>query len=169
MASYRELCEIGESFTGFVGRGLPAEIAAVDAAMRQLDGIGATTIARLQGLRRPYHLLVAGEMWCPDCQVNIPAFDFIQRTQPLIQLAIISRGRAEDDLRERLGLERILIPVVAVLDADFQLLGRFVERPQQVVSGGPAVMADYRAGKFLDSTICDLLEILEAAERRSTN
>ncbi len=170
MASYRELCEIGETFAGFVGRGLASEIAAVRVVEQRLaeqDCIGADTRARLAALRRPYHLLVAGEMWCPDCQLNITAFDFIQRSQPLVELAIISKGRAEDDLRERLGLEKILVPVAAVLDGNFQLLGCFVERPQQVIAGGPALRADYRAGKFLDSTIRDLLDIFEAAERRA--
>ncbi|HSC84440.1 MAG TPA: thioredoxin family protein [Pseudomonas sp.] len=172
MASYRELCAIGESFTAFVGHGLPSEIAAVDAVLHQLaaeGGVSAASIARLHNLKRRYHLLVAGEMWCPDCQINIAVFDFIQRSQPLIEQAIITKGRAEDDLRERLGLEKIRIPLAAVLDADFQLLGCFVERPQQVIAGGQAVLADYRAGKFLDSTIRDLLDIIEAAEQRAAS
>lgn len=169
MASYQELCDIGETLGGFVGRGLPGEMAAVQTVQRHLaaGAVSAATIARLARLRRRYHLLVAGEMWCPDCQVNIPAFDFIQRNQPLVELAIISKGRAEDDLRERLGLEKIRIPLVAVLDAEFQLLGLFVERPQQVLAAGQAVLPDYRAGRFLDSAIGDLLDILEAAERQA--
>lgn len=168
MATYQQLCEIGESFAEFVGRGLPSEIAAVHEVQRKLAGegaISADTLERLKRVSRRYHLLVAGEMWCPDCQLNMSAFAFMQRIQPLIELAIITKGRAEDDLKQRLGLDTIRVPVVAVLDAEFQLLGCFVERPQQVITGGKDVMPDYRAGRFLESSIGDLLQIIETAEK----
>ncbi|WMR51496.1 thioredoxin family protein, partial [Pseudomonas aeruginosa] len=107
----------------------------------------------------------AGEMWCPDCQINLAALDFAQRLQPNIELAIISKGRAEDDLRQRLALERIPIPLVLVLDEEFNLLGRFVERPQAVLDGGPQALAAYKAGDYLEHAIGDVLAIIEGAAR----
>ncbi|BAN48104.1 thioredoxin family protein [Metapseudomonas resinovorans] len=166
MATYDELFAIGESFEAFVAHGLPVEIEAVRAVQRKLAEPGAIsqgTWQRLQALEGSYQLLVAGEMWCPDCQINIAVMDHLRRAQPRIALAIITKGRAEDELKERLGLERIPIPLVAVLDADFQLAGRFVERPRDVIEGGDALKPAYRAGDYLDSTARDLLAIFEAA------
>ncbi|MCP8467102.1 thioredoxin family protein [Pseudomonas sp. ZM23] len=170
MASYEELFAIGERFEAFIAHGLPDEIAGartIQARLAEPGVIGDTTRQRIGRIERRYHLLVAGEMWCPDCQINVTVLDYLQRTQPRIDMAIITKGRAEDDLRERLELERIPIPVVAVLDERFQLVGRFIERPQVVVAGGDALKPDYRAGLYLESTLTDLLDILEAAEGRA--
>ncbi|MFV3307812.1 thioredoxin family protein [Pseudomonas sp. NY15181] len=170
MASYEELFSIGEGFDAFVAHGLPDEIAGVRTVQVKLaapEAISAATRQRMQAVSRHYHLLVAGEMWCPDCQINVTVMDFLQRTQPRIDLSVITKGRAEDDLRERLALERIPIPVVAVLDERFELVGRFVERPQVVIAGGDGLKPDYRAGQYLEDTLTDLLDIIEAAEGRA--
>lgn len=170
MASYEELFSIGEGFDAFVAHGLPDEIAGVRAVQGKLgaaDAVSAATRQRMQAVSRRYHLLVAGEMWCPDCQINVTVMDHLQRVQPRIDLAVITKGRAEDDLRERLALERIPIPVVAVLDERFELVGRFIERPQLVIAGGDALKPEYRAGQYLEDTLTDLLAIIEAAEGRA--
>jgi alkyl hydroperoxide reductase subunit AhpF len=167
MISYQELFEIGETFEAFVGDGLPAETEAARVIQQKLaepDVISAASLQRLQALKGRYHLLIAAEMWCPDCQINVSAMDYLQRMQPNIDLAIITKGRAEDELKARLQLERISIPVVLVLDAQFNLVGRFIERPQDVITGGDAVKADYRAGKYLESTVRDFLDIFESAQ-----
>ncbi len=124
MASYAELFDIGEDFAAFVGHGLATEQGAVARFRQKLEsnGLPSALTERLQRIERRYRLLVAGEMWCPDCQINLAALDFAQRLQPNIELAIISKGRAEDDLRQRLALERIPIPLVLVLDEEFNLL-----------------------------------------------
>jgi len=169
MASYQELFAIGEGFDAFVARGLPAEIAAVRAVQQRLEEpglISAATRERLAAVQGRYHLLVAGEMWCPDCQLNITALDWLCRQQPRIDLAVISKGRAENELQQRLGLERVAIPLVAVLDAGFEVVGRFIERPQVVVAGWDGVKPAYRAGDYLEGTVLDLVAVFEGAEGR---
>lgn len=169
MASYQALFAIGESFEAFTQRGLPEEITAVAHVQERLnagDAFDAITLQRLQSVSGRYHLLVAAEMWCPDCQLNVAAMHRLQTLQPRIDLSIITKGRAEDELRDRMGLERILIPVVAVLDEHFELIGRFIERPQAVIDGGEAIKPAYRAGRYLQSTLSDLLAIIEAHEER---
>ncbi|MFR0692894.1 thioredoxin family protein [Enterobacterales bacterium AE_CKDN230030158-1A_HGKHYDSX7] len=169
MASYEELFSIGEGFDAFVAHGLPGEIAGVRKVQQQLaepGTISADTLRRIQAVQGRYRLLIAGEMWCPDCQINVTVMDHLQRLQPRVELAVITKGRAEDDLRERMELDRILIPVVLVLDGDFQPVGRFIERPRDVVAGGDALKPAYRAGEYLESTLRDLLELFEQAEGR---
>ncbi|WP_193452491.1 thioredoxin family protein [Pseudomonas nitroreducens] len=170
MASYEELFAIGEGFDAFVAHGLPAEIAGVRKVQQQLaepGSISAETLHRIQAIEGHYRLLIAGEMWCPDCQINVTVMDHLQRLQPRVELAVITKGRAEDDLRERMALDRILIPVVLVLDSSFQPVGRFIERPLEVVAGGDALKPAYRAGEYLESTLRDLLDLFEKAEGRA--
>ncbi|QRY77394.1 thioredoxin family protein [Pseudomonas sp. PDNC002] len=170
MASYEELFSIGEGFDAFVAHGLPDEIAGVRKVQQMLaepDAVSADTHRRIQAIEGRYRLLIAGEMWCPDCQINVTVMDYLQRLQPRVELAVITKGRAEDDLRERMALDRILIPVVLVLDADFQPVGRFIERPLEVVAGGDALKPAYRAGEYLESTLRDLLTLFEKAEGRA--
>lgn len=86
--------------------------------------------------------------------------DYLQRNQPNIQLGVITKGRAENELKQRLDLERISIPFVLVLNDQFQPVGRFIEQPRAVIDGGNAVKPDYRAGEYLESTVQDFLDIL---------
>jgi hypothetical protein len=166
MQSYQELFEFAEDFDAFVRRGLPSEIAAVQAIQAKIaepEAIKPQTLQRLRDVKGHFHLLVAGEMWCPDCQINVTVMDYLQRTQLNIQLGVITKGRAENELKQRLNLERISIPFVLVLNHQFQPVGRFIERPRAVIDGGDAVKPDYRAGKYLESTVQDLLDIFDAA------
>lgn len=166
MLSYQELFTFAEDFDAFVRRGLPSEIAAVQAIKAKIaetDSIKPQTLQRLRDVKGHFHLLVAGEMWCPDCQINVTVMDYLQRTQPNIQQGIITKGRAENELKKRLELDRISIPFVLVLNDRFQPVGRFIEQPRDVIDGGDAVKPDYRAGGYLESTVQDFLDIFEAA------
>jgi hypothetical protein len=165
MITYQQLFDFGEDFESFVSRGMSAEIAAVRQIQEKLAEPGFITpqsLRRLADVKGRFHLLVAGEMWCPDCQINVSVMDFVHRVQPNIQLAIITKGRAENELKQRLELDRISIPFALVLDDEFQPVGRFIERPLKVIGGGDALKPDYRAGKYLDSTLQDFLDIFEA-------
>jgi len=167
MTSYQDLFAIGQIFDMFVEHGLPAEIDAVRHIQHTLaapDTLSPATVQRLRAIEGRFHLLAAGEMWCPDCQINLAVMDHVQGLQSRLDLAIITKSRAEDALKQPLALERISIPFVLVLDEHFQPIGRFVERPQAAIRGGDAVKPDYRAGLYLESTVQDLLDILEAAE-----
>lgn len=168
MPSYQQLFTLGEEFESFVSRGLPAEVDAVRDIQQLLsdgDTISAGTRQRVQAIKGRFHLLVVAEMWCPDCQINVTVLDELQRMQPNITVAVISKAHAENQLQQRLGLERVSIPLVLVLDERFELVGRFVEQPQAVITGGDALKSAYRAGKFLQSTLEDLLDIFEASSR----
>ncbi|TWE00927.1 thioredoxin-like protein [Pseudomonas sp. AG1028] len=167
MSSYQDLIAIGECFDAFASRGLPAEIETVRTAralLGQADALSGKIHQRLAAIQGRYHLLAAGEMWCPDCQLNLAAMDHLQRLQPKVSLAIISKARAEHALKAQLELERISIPLVLVLDDGFEPIGRFVEQPQAVVNGGEAAKIDYRAGRYLQSTITEVLAIIEVHE-----
>ncbi|KAF1050766.1 MAG: hypothetical protein GAK43_02688 [Stenotrophomonas maltophilia] len=169
MTDYAELFTLGEDFLAIVARALPAEREAVDTVRRRLADpacIDTNLRKRLAAVRGRYYLLAAAELWCPDCQLNVTAMDFMQQLQPNIRLALITKGRAEEALQQRLGLERIAIPLVLVLDERFDAIGRFIERPQRVIDGAETLRAAYRDGDYLADTVADLLGLIEAAEGR---
>ncbi|MEI7065569.1 thioredoxin family protein [Dickeya chrysanthemi] len=160
MATYKQLFDIGESFGQFVKRGLEHEIAAVNASLKKLadDGIlSKMTLTRLNAIKQQYHLLVAGEMWCSDCHKNMAAMHVMCQYQPSIRMSIITKGHAEDDLQ----LDDISIPMVAILDSDFNLIGSFLKKPSSVVHRlDETVMTQYNAGLLLEDTITDILAII---------
>lgn len=166
MASYQELFEIGESFEAFVARSLEAERSEAATLARKLSmALSCPIVERLEAVRGRYHLLVAGEMWCPDCRINVTALNAMHRLQPRIDMSIISRGRAEDELMQRLGLDRISIPLVLILDEHYTLLGLFVEQPQMMGGAEAGVKQDYREGKFMENTLDEVLAIIERVEK----
>ncbi|MGM3389179.1 thioredoxin family protein [Stutzerimonas stutzeri] len=168
MSRYKDIIATGKRFNVFVQEGLEREkSSAVGFAKkaRKLGTFAATTLERLDRLKGTYHLLVAAEIWCPDCHINLAVMDFMCEAQPSIELAIVSKGRAENDLQDTLGLERVLVPVVAILDEAYNLIGTFVERPRVVSNDATAqLMMRYRAGDHMDDTLQDLLDVMEQHE-----
>lgn len=167
MTDLRALCGIDFSFAHFVKSGLPDEIAEVLAIQGRLNGggpISPETVRRLKALPGHFHLVVAAEMWCPDCRVNVTAMDFLCRQQPNIRLSLITQARAEREMQSALGLTEILVPTAAILDAQYRLIGRFLERPSFVIERGlEALGQGYANGNYTDSTITDILAVMEAA------
>ncbi|BBB31197.1 thioredoxin family protein [Neptunomonas japonica] len=161
MKSYKALFELGDNFHTYVGRGTPQErqaVAKISALLEVPQTLPQATLDALSEVTERYYLLVAGEMWCPDCQINITALNKMCELQPKIQMAVISKGRAEDEIMESLGLDKILIPVVAILDRSFQVVGRFVEKPVSVSNPEERIQQAYSEGEYLSETLCEVLE-----------
>ncbi|MDH2435439.1 thioredoxin family protein [Pokkaliibacter sp. MBI-7] len=169
MATFQQLFDIGQDFASFVRGGLASEQAAVDALVSKVGQpgtISAATLQRIDALTGRYHLLIAGEMWCPDCHVNITALQYLCKAQPRVSLSIITKGRAEDDLKKRLGLEKVSIPLVMVLNEQFEPLGLFIEQPRVVVEQwSEQTKADYRQGHYMEATLNEVLALMAAGEK----
>jgi Thioredoxin len=171
MSLYRNIFATGRSFDTFIHDGLDCEQSAMRGfaeKTRQTLTFSTSSLERLANLRGRYHLLIAAEIWCPDCQVNLPVMDFMRQLQPNIDLAIVSKGRAENNYRSELGLERVSVPLVAILDDTYCLIGTFVERPRVVVNdtSGQALLR-YKAGDHMEDTLKDLLELMERHEQQA--
>ena len=169
MNLYQQIYRTGVGFAQFVQGALSVEqdeTMRFAALVREPGRIGAATRQRFAALGGTYHLLIAAEAWCPDCRIQLGAFDYLRELQSRVSLAIISKGRAENDLQDHLSLDRIMVPVIAILDERFACIGKFVERPRVVAQGqGDEVLGRYRQGEFLEHALLDLLETLEAHEK----
>ena len=169
MNRFEEIFATGKKFSTFIQEGLEHEKKSSVGFAKQARKIGtftASTLERLERIEGRYYLLIAAEVWCPDCHVNLAVMDFLCEAQPNIELAIVSKGRAENDLQHLLGLTQVLVPVVAILDGSFNLIGTFIERPKVVVDDKTGqAMSRYSAGHHMDDTLQDLLDVLEEGER----
>lgn len=167
MTGWQTLCGIGFGFADFVKTGTPQEIEEITSIQGRIDGggpISPETVRRLKALPGHFHLVVAAEMWCPDCRVNVTAMDFLCRQQPNVTLSLITQARAEREMQSALGLTEILVPTAAILDAQYRLIGRFIERPSFVIERGLEQLGQgYANGNYTDSTITDILAVMEAA------
>lgn len=164
MIDYRELFSAGASFEVFARTGLAGEIAAVKEARAKLASVSEELKEQIEQVRSPYYLLTAAELWCPDCQRNVTAMQFISEQQPNVSQAIISKSRAERTLLPALALDKVRIPFTVVLNAKFEPIGTFVERPEKVIHGGEAELQAYREGRLLNEAIEDILAIIRQHE-----
>ncbi|WP_147194677.1 thioredoxin family protein [Pantoea sp. MBD-2R] len=161
MINFKELFSAGASFNAFATTGLAGEIKAVEEARTKLASLPESLKEEVRAVQGNYYLLTAAELWCPDCQRNVTAMQFLSELQPTIQQAIISKSRAERSLMAALQLEKIPVPFTAILNADFELLGTFVERPQAVINGDDEVLQRYRQGELLGETVKDILAVIQ--------
>lgn len=161
MTNFKELFKAGVGFEHFATSGLADETDAVAAAHARLTSLPEALKEEVRTVQGHYYLLTAAELWCPDCQRNVTAMQFLSELQPTIQQAIISKSRAERSLMQALKLDKVPVPLTAILNADFELIGTFVERPQIVINGDEAVLQRYRQSELLGETVKDILAVIK--------
>lgn len=177
MSSFKTYFQQGDNFKNFVAQGETEEIAAVEKIQQKLhsgDVISPEQFLKLHAVTQQVNLLVVGEMFCPDCHVNISAFNamchmsHITEQQTNINMAIISREYAQKHLLTALELAAIKIPLLITLDDNMQLIHRdiadnlFVERPKSVKEklDFDEIKPAYLSGEYLADTIDDILEMI---------
>ena len=162
--NYKALFDQGIAFQTYVAQGSDEEVQAVgkaaEALCAQLSHPIATSIAAIE---QEINILIAGETWCPDCQLNITAICAMAELQPKIKVTIISRDFAKENLLDKLDIEAVKIPLAVVLDQYYQPKGLFVEQPKTVKSSDDlALAAAYDQGERLNDTIAEILAIIES-------
>ena len=162
---YKTLFEEGVQYNTYLKQGDENEVEAVCSVKTKINKlITHSTADKLTEIKSKVNLLVVGEMWCPDCQLNITAMNHMSEQQALIKLSIINKGQAEEHLLRVLELNEIKIPLVIILNANYQLTGLFVERPSSVKSteNFNQIEDAYFAGNYLDDTVCEIMEKIKA-------
>lgn len=165
MMTFKQLFDLGDNYHQYLGRGTADEIAAVSKVTDLLNHelkISTEQHEHLLTIKEEIHFLIAGEPWCPFCQLQLSVLNKFCELNPAFKMSVISKGRAEDEIQSRLELDEILIPVVVVLDKDFEQLGFFVECPSENCPPYEleALKNDSESGGYLNRTAADLLKIL---------
>ena len=86
--------------------------------------------AELARLNRPVHALVMTEGWCPDSLMNVPILAHVVEAAPGMDMRIFIRSRSPDLETYYQARDVRCIPVFTFLDANFNEIGTWLERPQ---------------------------------------
>lgn len=122
------------TYDAYVGSGKPEHQKAW-AAFRERAGLTPSQEALVGSFNRRLPVLVVSGTWCGDCVQQIPFIDAIDRAGPTIEARYLDRD-LHSDLSDRLMLcGGLRVPVVLVLNEDFDILS--VE--------GDRTLARYRA------------------------
>ncbi|GLR09598.1 thioredoxin family protein [Mixta theicola] len=165
MSAFETLFKRGKNTAEFIATGTPEQIADLQRWQAMLESQTEAVekaLAPAQRVAGRFRLLVAAEMWCPDCHRNIPPMALLCQRLANIDMAIITRDEAQPFI-DLPGVDRVKIPMAVVLDEAFTPLGTFIERPASVVNGGAEQLEAYRRGELLAETISDISAIIAAA------
>jgi hypothetical protein len=164
----------GETFSEFLHR--PKNNSELWDALYTRATLSDDVAARAARVRHPWHLLVLSEDWCGDSINTLPVIARLTEAQPLIDMRIVGRDVNPDLIDSHLtGLSKS-IPVIILLDEDFNEIGWWGPRPGTlqawVTESGLALPKDERyrqvrtwyARDHGKTAVNELLELMEKAE-----
>lgn len=126
-------------------------------------------IDRIRAIDKKINVLICGEIWCPDCMINIPVVEKMRQINKSIHISIVGKEENGDFFKSFNTEENVVkIPTFVFYDGDFNLLGSFIERPSIVkevynTENQPTIivtMRKYRKGEYTTETLKDILKIL---------
>jgi hypothetical protein len=168
----------GESFSEFLHR--PKKNSQLWDALYMRAKLSDDAAARAARVEHPWHLLVLSEDWCGDSINTLPAIARLTEAQPLIEMRIVGRDANPDLIDSHLTGMSKSIPVIILLDKDFNEIGWWGPRPGSlqawVTESGLALPADERyrqvrtwyARDHGKTAVNELLELIDKAEAVET-
>lgn len=164
MTDFTTLIDLGVDYPQFIRQGNDEQIQHMLREQAKTERAGFLTAelkADIERLNGSYTLLVAAEMWCPDCLRNVPAFQALCRLAPDMKMRIITRDQATALFQQQFGVEKVKIPFVAILDAGLKPIGTFIERPQSVLNGDEDTLSSYKQGERLADSVEDIVAVIQ--------
>ena len=145
----KELYEIGCSFETSIGEGTKIERARIPKNSSRIT-FDDELLNNIINFDKEIKFLVAGEIWCPDFQLNGTVLKKFIDLNTNFDMSIITMARGKKYLAPILGIENPKFPLIVALDKDFNILGNFQERPEIVKNAGnfEDIKLDYYKGKF---------------------
>ena len=157
----KELYEVGCSFETSVGEGSKSERARIPKNSSRIR-FSEDFINNIVNYNNKVNFLVAGEIWCPDFQLNATVLKKIIDLNDNFDMSVITMARGKKFLQPILNIEDAKYPLIVALDKDFNILGIFQERPQIVkeASSFEDIKLDYYKGRYLSNTADYIWEII---------
>jgi hypothetical protein len=164
----------GETFSQLLAR--PKKNGILWDALFKKAHVPDSLVARAEAIREPWHLLVLSEDWCGDSINSLPAVARLTESVPLIDMRIIGRDENPDLMDAHLTGVARSIPVIIVLDKDYNERGWWGPRPRRlqhwVLEEGLALPKEdtYRevrtwyARDHGETVLNELLDLIESAE-----
>ena len=163
--SIKELFEVGTTFETAIGQGTKSERARIPKNYSRIN-FSDDIINALTSFYKEINFLVAGEIWCPDFQLNATVLKKFTELNNNFDMSIISMGRCKKFVFPILGVDNMKFPVILVLDKEFNVLGTFEERPKVVraVSNFEDIKLDYYKGRYLIDSAYEFIDIMNKAK-----
>ena len=132
-------------------------------------------VRRVAALGGAWHLLVLSEDWCGDAVNSVPVVARLAELAPNVDLRVLARDENLDLMDAHLTGTSRSIPVVIVLDEEFNERGWWGPRPAElqkwVLGPGQALEKDARYREIRSwyardrglSTLRELVEVMERA------
>lgn len=161
----KELYEVGTTFETAIGQGTKSELARIPKNYSRIN-FPEDMINTLVNYDKEINFLVAGEIWCPDFQLNATVLKKFTELNNNFDMSIISMGRGKKFVFPILGVENMKFPLILVLDKEFNILGTFEERPNVVheVSNFEDIKLDYYKGRYLIDSAYEFIDIMNKAK-----
>lgn len=155
-----ELYSVGTSFETEVGRGTRSERERIPKNMGRIQ-LSEALIERITRIEKSYKFLIAGEIWCPDFQLNGSVIKRMTEINSKLELSIISMARGRKFLLPILGKSEMKWPAIVIMNEDYEVIGVFEERPK-IVKGYDfeTIKREYYKGQYLLDTVNEVLEMI---------
>lgn len=159
--TFEELFQCGMNYETYVGTGTRSERDRIPKNYSRID-FTKEMIGAIKGIEKKINFLCVGEIWCPDCQLNLTVIKKMCEINPNLEMSIITRGRGQKFLSEPLEVETVKIPTVLILDEEYNKIGLFLEQPNSVreAESYEAIELDYMKGKYLSDTAADIMKVI---------
>lgn len=161
----RELFDVGNNFESSIGQGTKSERARIPKNYSRIN-FPEEMVNTLANFNEEINFLVAGEIWCPDFQLNATVLKKFTELNSNFNMSVISMGRCKKFIFPILAVENMKFPVILVLDKEFNILGTFEERPKVVrnVSNFEDIKLDYYKGGYLLDSAYEFIDIVNKAK-----
>ena len=157
----KELYEVGCTFESSVGEGTKSERARIPKNLSRII-LDDKLTENIINFDKEIKFLVAGEIWCPDYQLNGSVLKKFMDLNTNFDISVITMARGKKYLEPILNIENAKYPLIVALDKDFNILGTFQERPEIVknVECFDDIKLDYYKGKYLINSTNDIWNII---------
>lgn len=155
-----ELYEVGCSFESSIGEGSKSERLRIPKNSSRIN-FDDELINNIINYEKEIKFLVAGEIWCPDYQLNGSVLKKFMDLNSNFDMSVITMARGKKYIEPILGISDGKYPLIVILDKDFNVLGNFQERPEIVKNSNfDEIKLDYYKGKFLTDSAKDIWNII---------
>lgn len=158
----KELYQVGCSFETSVGEGSKSERARISKNSSRIVLDNELT-NNIMSFDKEINFLVAGEIWCPDYQLNGSVLKRFIDLNTNFNMSVITMARGKKFLEPILGIENGKYPLIIALDNNFNILGYFQERPEIVKNAKSfnEIKLDYYKGQYLINSANDIWDIIK--------
>ena len=160
--TFKELFQTGQNFEDYIKIGSEEEKEKTLANYSKID-LPMDLIDEIKDTKDKIYILASGEMWCPDCQLNITVVRKLAKINSNIKLSIINLETGKKYLQPLLDLKELKIPTMVILDKDFEKLGLFLEQPKNFkkLEKNDENRLHYLNGDFLIDTARELISAIK--------